>query len=259
LTGPGDFLTGARRAAIAREAAEAAESAACSKIRQIGKSFKGPELLKQVESLNLQYQYMESNSIGCIVHCVANLQEVLDAEWYETAVEKLAAELGSVGEFEGGQDERIACLTELVVVVAGTIGVRNFYLASGIAIPLLPLTTEGAPVFKRVSEFCSGKLQRTGYAWGFQVIKSQIVASGLEKIGQSLSEWVDNTNPMSPYSKMTPTPLSMSHQHAWMEVMYVPPPDVIKFSAKVPPGRCLDRPNMELVAGTYSGAVHCAF
>lgn len=254
LTGPGDFLTGSRRAAIAREAAQAAECQSCIKLRHDGR---GPELLKRAESLD--HHYIGPPGIGCLVLCVANLQELLDAEWYEAATAKLAAELVSLGEFQGGQDEKVACLTELVAVVAGIIGVRKFYTGSGMPIPQLPPTTEGAPLFKSVSEFCSGKLERTSNAWGFQVTKSKIVASGLKKIGQSPSEWIDNANPMSPYSKLTPTPLSMSHQHAWMEVMYIPPPDVINFFAQVPRGRCLDRPGMELVAGTYAGAVHCAF
>eukprot|EP00931_Biecheleriopsis_adriatica_P121031 TRINITY_DN96110_c0_g1_i1.p1 TRINITY_DN96110_c0_g1~~TRINITY_DN96110_c0_g1_i1.p1 ORF type:complete len:273 (+),score=56.65 TRINITY_DN96110_c0_g1_i1:57-875(+) len=254
LTGPGDFLTGARRASIAQEAARAAECTECSKVRQEGKK---AGLLKRVESLN--HNYSGPSGIGCLVLCVANLQELLDAEWYDAAVEKLAMELTSLGEFHGGHDERVACLTELVMVVAGIVGVRNFYSSSGMQIPPLPATTEGAPLFQHVSEFCAGKLERTGYAWGFQVMKSKVLATGLAKIGQSPAEWTDNTNPMSPYSKMTPTPLSMSHQHAWMQVMYIPSPDVINLSAEVPQGRCLDRPNMELVAGTYSGAVHCSF
>jgi len=254
LTGPGDFLTGARRAAIAREAAQAAECALCSKLRHEGN---GPDLLKRAEGL--RHQYIGPSGIGCLVLCVANLQELLNAEWYEAAAEKLAVELGSLGEFQGGQDEKVACLTELVAVVAGTIGVRTFYTGTGMPIPQLPPTTEGAPLFKSVSEFCSGKLERTCYAWGFQVMKSKIVASGLEKAGQSPSKWVDNANPISPYSKLTPTPLSLSHQHTWMEVMYIPPADVINFFAQVPQGRCLDRPGMELVAGAYAGAVHCAF
>lgn len=199
------------------------------------------------------------SGITCLVRCVANLQELLDAEWYEAAVEKLASELALMGEFHGGHDKKVACLTELVAVVAGTVGVRNFYTASGMPQPPLPPTTEGAPRFKDVSEFCSGVLEKLSPVWGYQVMKSKIVASGLEKIGQSPAEWIDNTNPITPYSKLTPTPLSLSHQHAWMEVMYVPPPDVIKFGAKLPGGRCLDRPNMEVVAGSYAGAVHCGF
>jgi len=250
LTGPGDFLTGARRSAIAQEAAWTAGCPARSEFRQGGK---GPALVNHVTGLDQNCP--GSSIIGCLVHC----QDVLNAEWYEAAVDTFAGELGSLGEFRGGQDERVACLTELVLVVAGTIGARKFYSASGMPIPNLPPTTEGAPLFERVSEFCSGKLDRTGYAWGFQVMRSDIVASGLEKIGQSPSEWIDNTIPSSPYSKMTPTPLSMSHQHAWMKVVYVQHDFDVSSSARAPPGRCLDRSTMELVAGTYAGAVHCDF
>lgn len=253
LTGPGDFLSGARRASIAREAAQAIERPPDTEFRQGG----GPELLKRVEGLGLEC--VGSSAVGCVVHCVANLQELLDAGWYESAARRLSAELESLGEFHGGHDERVACLTELVAVVAGVVGVRKFYAAVGECAPPLPPATEGEPLFRLVSEFCCGGLGRTSYAWGFQVMKSQMVASGLDKVGQSPSGWVDFTIPMSPFSKLTPAPLSMSHQLAWQEVMYVPAADVTNMSAPAPSGRALDRPNMELTAGTYAGAVHCAF
>mmetsp|Transcript_33449 Transcript_33449/g.73184 ORF Transcript_33449/g.73184 Transcript_33449/m.73184 type:complete len:273 (-) Transcript_33449:534-1352(-) len=253
LTGPGDFLTGERRASIVKEASCVAECSSCYRLRH---EEKGPDFFHRAENLN--HSCLGSGCMGCLVHCIANLQEFLDADWYEAAVEKFAGELVSSGEFQGGQDERAACLTELIAVVAGTTGIRQFYTAIGVAMPPLPPTTEGAALFKHVSEFCSGNLGRTGRAWGYQVMKPNIVASGLEKIGQSPSEWMVNVDPMNPDSKLTPTPLSLSHLQAWMEVMYVPSRDVAKFSAPVPPGRCLDRPTMEMVASTYAGAVQCA-
>ncbi|CAK0851480.1 unnamed protein product [Prorocentrum cordatum] len=253
LTGPGDFLSGARRAAIAREAARAAECPPDVGFRQGG----GPELLQRVEGLGLECT--GSGALGCVVYCVSNLQELLDAEWYESAAQKLSAELSALGEFHGEHDERVACLSELVAVVAGVVGVRKFYTAIGERMPPLPPATEGQPLFRCVSEFCCGGLGRTSYAWGFQVMKSQIVATGLEKVGQSPSEWAAFTNPMNPFSKLTPAPLSMLHQLAWQEAMYVPLADVRNMSAPVPSGRSLGRSDVELTAATYAGAVHCSF
>jgi len=186
------------------------------------------------------------------VHCVASLQDLLDAEWHAAALEKFSS-------LYPGHDEQLACLTELISVTAGAVGIRSFYLATGQSVPAVPAAKGGSVHFSSVAEFCKGGLETTSYAWGPQVMKAQIVASGLEKIGLSLPDWVDNTNPMSPYSKLTPTPFSMSLQHAWMQTMYIPPQNVLKLFAKVPDGRNLGRSGMELVAGSYSGSVSCSF
>ncbi|CAE7367203.1 rlmJ [Symbiodinium natans] len=262
LVGPGDMLSGRVRASVAKEAYASLDDRDVWK--QLKASPKDAGLLDRMLAIEHTFTGECSPTLACVVHAVLHLQLTTNPEWYNAVLERVAAELIADGEMDAKAtfEDKAMCLTEIIAVAAGGAGLAAFYKALEKPLPPLPASASGSPLFKGLRDFYTGKIVVTS-GYGYQLNEkeaSKISEAALKKAGwTSMAEYKPNLESVNPFVKLSLTPYSSLAQQDWMEVQYIPPVDVSEFAAKPPPSRCLSRPDLEVVAAAYAGAVTCHF
>mmetsp|Transcript_73559 Transcript_73559/g.172297 ORF Transcript_73559/g.172297 Transcript_73559/m.172297 type:complete len:295 (-) Transcript_73559:481-1365(-) len=263
LVGPGDILSGSLRASIAKEA-----TAACDcgdlwlQFSQVSPKETG--LFERIEAVEFVVTGGCSKTLASIVHAVVNLQPITNAEWYSAAIDRVGKELVTAGELDANAtfEDKVMCMTEIIAVASAGAALATLYKAQGKPLPSWPAVKSGNPHFKSLKEFYTGPLVvYSGYGYSVDSKhSSKISEAALKKVGwSSMVEYEPNVDGSNPFSKLSLTPYSLRVQQNFMEVQYIPLPDVMNFAAKPPPSRCLSRPDLEVVAAAYAGAVTCHF
>ncbi|CAJ1449991.1 unnamed protein product [Effrenium voratum] len=164
----GDFLGARRRSQVVREAFQAtANCPGCARLHAEGRRKKPEDAFKAIAAAEHHFfEEEQCGELGPLVHGLANLQHLLNSQWYFTAADALWKVLGAKGELpnlklpEGSKelkDEKAVRLCELIDVVGAAVGIRAYHRASGLSMPTLsPVPAEDkAPLFQRVTDFCS--------------------------------------------------------------------------------------------------------
>lgn len=217
--GPGDVLEPKLRASVASEAVRAvAQCPACEAFlkAQDASTRSCSNLLPKVEELNHRHEkgsLCSGRGLVGLVHTLANLQTLLDKAWMPAAVELVSEKLG----LDPAQGQ--VAVLEILVIVAGAVGVRGFYACLGQSCPELPEPwTQKDP----------------------------------------LPKMSPKQFPTSPFIKLITAPVSAKSFQDWMEFVYVPGEDFTQIFKEYP-GRGLKRHHLEILGTTYAEAVKCAF
>ncbi|CAJ1449990.1 unnamed protein product, partial [Effrenium voratum] len=214
----GDFLGARRRSQVVREAFQAtANCPGCARLHAEGRRKKPEDAFKAIAAAEHHFfEEEQCGELGPLVHGLANLQHLLNSQWYFTAADALWKVLGAKGELpnlklpEGSKelkDEKAVRLCELIDVVGAAVGIRAYHRASGLSMPTLsPVPAEDkAPLFQRVTDFCSSGLTWDSISWGPRLEAKDLNLDVYKRLGmERTKQFVGITSPYAPASKWEP-------------------------------------------------------
>ncbi|CAJ1332001.1 unnamed protein product [Effrenium voratum] len=218
------------------------------------------------------FEEEQCGELGPLVHGLANLQHLLNSQWYFTAADALWKVLGAKGELpnlklpEGSKelkDEKAVRLCELIDVVGAAVGIRAYHRASGLSMPTLsPVPAEDkAPLFQRVTDFCSSGLTWDSISWGPRLEAKDLNLDVYKRLGmERTKQFVGITSPYAPASKWEPALTTAYDWFQWSLDAYPPNHDFFRLLGDFhKEGASISRADMESIAAPYTGAVQCAY
>ncbi|CAJ1398527.1 unnamed protein product [Effrenium voratum] len=150
------------------------------------------------------------------------------------------AVLGAKGELpnlklpEGSKelkDEKAVRLCELIDVVGAAVGIRAYHRASGLSMPTLsPVPAEDkAPLFQRVTDFCSSGLTWDSISWGPRLEAKDLNLDVYKRLGmERTKQFVGITSPYAPASKWEPALTTAYDWFQWSLDAYPPNHDFFR-------------------------------
>jgi len=262
LCGPGDLLGASVRRAIVKEAfAARGRCAACLELRGACLR-KGANFFSVCQ--NRSHTYKSESELGALapmVHALANLQTKLSTEWYQQALELVKVTEG-VGPPSPSHADARSTLTEIICVVALSVGITAFNAVLGKPVPDLPPSNgKDEAHFSKASEFLNPNALATdaNFSWTQVVCKAGMKWDVLRARGFNVPEAGSLWERDGPISELSTNPCGLRDFVAFSTVMFMDLSEVLNFSSTLPKHRNLRREDLELVASEYAAGVACAF
>lgn len=191
-----------------------------------------------------------------IAHTAAKLQQKVSADWHAWALERVAKRIN----VQKDSGEAHVAFAELVVICAWAVGLEAFSFAMGVPLPAFPdePTREIAP--RRVPMRAVASESKIDHAYGWGPSLTGKLNETVAKEFTSIPGLVAG-GPSVPFAHVTCNPLDTDAWTKWWDVLYIPNDSVVGqlWSAQLPDGYALKRPQIESVAAGLTGALHCQY
>lgn len=239
----GNYFSGVQRAAYAQRAFDAYQEesplvVACNR--------------RPFDELFSIEEYRTALFPEMFVQTCAHLQSRVSLRWHAEMVRRVCEEF----DFKDLEpNEEHAVFSELLVVVAWSMGIAAVCKSAGLSLSPLPPAPETAPPRRVPLSHFAAQVQ-LDTSVGFAPFITRVNPDhGLDRA--RMNEFAKGS--LAPYVHVALAPEVTISWIEWFEHMYIPDSDVSKISKPCPASRCLSRPQIESVAIGVTEAVKCSF